>query len=54
MFNWFKEYPNNSNQIERNSSIYKLIKFRNFEFFNKTQVAVIDSKILFKCINEEN
>jgi hypothetical protein len=37
-----------------NSGVYKSIKLENFEFFNKTQVAVIDSKILFECNNEEN
>jgi len=59
--NWDKEPPTfepiikcNTDQIERNSSVYKIIEFKNFEFFNKTQVAVIDSKILFECINEEN
>jgi hypothetical protein len=59
--NWDKESPIfepiikcNTDQIERNSSVYKIIEFKNFEFFNKTQVAVIDSKILFECINEEN
>ncbi len=59
--NWDKEPPIfepiikcNTDQIERNSSVYKIIKFGNFEFFNKTEVAVNNSKILFKCINEEN
>ncbi len=58
---WDKEPPIfepiikcNTDQIERNSSVYKIIEFKNFEFFNKTEVAVIDSEILFECINEEN
>ncbi len=59
--NWDKEPPIfepiikcNTNEIVMNSGIYKSIKLENFEFFNKTQVAVIDSKILFECNNEEN
>jgi hypothetical protein len=59
--NWDKEPPIfesiikcNIDKIERNSSVYKIIKFVNFEFFNKTQVAVIDSKIILQCNNEEN
>lgn len=42
-----------TDKIELNSTVYKIVKFENFIFFNKTQVAVIDSKILFQC-NEEN
>jgi hypothetical protein len=59
--NWDKEPPIfepiitcNTDQINKNSSLYKSIKFEKFEFFNRTQVAVIDSKILFQCNNEEN
>jgi hypothetical protein len=59
--NWDKEPSTlepiikcNTDQIEMNSSIYKIIGLENFEVFNKTQVAVIDSKILFQCNNEEN
>ncbi len=59
--NWDKEPPIfepiikcHTDEIEMNSGIYKSIKRENFEFFNKTQVAVIDSKILFECNNEEN
>ncbi len=37
-----------------NSSLYKSIKRESFEFFNKTQIAVIDSKILFEYNNEES
>ncbi len=36
------------------SKLYKDFKLENFEYFNKTEVAVIDSKIIFKCYNEEN
>ncbi len=59
--NWDKEPPIfepiikcNTDEIVMNSGFYKSIKRENFEFFNKTQVAVIDSKILFECNNEEN
>ncbi len=60
--NWDKELPIfepiikcNTNEIDMNSSLYKSIKFENFEyFFNESQVAVIDSKILFECNNEQN
>jgi hypothetical protein len=44
----------NTDEIDMNSDLYKRIKLENFEFFNKTQVAVIDSKILFQYNNEEN
>ncbi len=36
------------------SKLYKEFKLENFEYFNKTEVAVIDSKIIFKCYNEGN
>ncbi len=59
--NWDKEPPIfepiikcNTNEIDMNSSLYKIIKLYQYEFFNKTQVAVIDSKIFFKCNNEAN
>jgi hypothetical protein len=59
--NWDKEPPIfepiikcNTNEIDINSNLYKIIKLHKYEFFNKTQVAVIDSKILFQCNNEEN
>jgi hypothetical protein len=60
--NWDKELPIfepiikcNTNEIDMNSSLYKSIKFENFEyFFNESQVAAIDSKILFECNNEQN
>jgi hypothetical protein len=59
--NWDKELPIfepiikcNASEIDVNSSIYKNIKLENFELFNRTKVAVIDSKILFECNNEEN
>ncbi len=58
---WDKELPIfepiikcDTNKIDVNSRIYKSIKFENFEYFNKTQTAVIDSKILIQCYNEEN
>ncbi len=41
-------------QCNINSSAYKSIQFQDFEFFNETEVAVIDSKIIFQCNNEEN
>jgi hypothetical protein len=44
----------NSNEIDMTSKLYKDFKLENFEYFNKTEVAVIDSKIIFKCYNEEN
>jgi hypothetical protein len=59
--NWDKEPPIfepiikcNTNEIDMNSSLYKIIELVNFEFSNKTQVAVIDSKIIFKCNDEGN
>jgi hypothetical protein len=59
--NWDKEPPIfvpiikcNTNEIDMTSKLYKDFKLENFEFLNKTQVAVIDSKIIFKCYNEEN
>jgi hypothetical protein len=59
--NWDKEPPIfepiikcNTNEINMTSKLYKEFKLENFEFFNKTEVAVIDSKIIFKCYNEEN
>jgi hypothetical protein len=59
--NWDKEPPIfepiikcNTNEIDMTSKLYKDFKLENFEYFNKTQVAVIDSKIIFKCYNEEN
>jgi len=59
--NWDKEPPLfepitqcNIEKIQMNSSIHKSFQFLNLEFFNKTEVAVIDSKILFQCNNEEN
>jgi hypothetical protein len=59
--NWDKEPPIfepiikcNTNEINMTSKLYKDFKLENFEFFNKTQIAVIDSKIIFKCFNEEN
>jgi hypothetical protein len=59
--NWDKEPPTfepiikcNTDQIEMSSTVYKIVKFENFYFFNQTRVAVIDSKILFQCYNEEN
>jgi hypothetical protein len=59
--NWDKEPPIfepiikcNTNEIDMTSKLYKDFKLENFEFFNKTQVGVIDSKIIFKCYNEEN
>jgi hypothetical protein len=59
--NWDKEPPIlepaikcNTDEIDMNPTLYKSIKLINFEFFNKTQVAVIDSKIILKCNNEEN
>ncbi len=59
--NWDKEPPIfepiikcNTNEINMTSKLYKDFKLENFEFFNKTEVAVIDSKIIFKCYNEEN
>ncbi len=39
----------NINEIDMNSSLYRSIKRENFELFNKTQITVIDSKILFQC-----
>jgi hypothetical protein len=36
------------------SKLYKELKLENFEYFNKTQVAVIDCKVIFKCYNKEN
>jgi hypothetical protein len=57
---WDKEPPIfesiikcNTDEIDRNPSL-KSIKRENFEFFNRTQVAVIDSMILFRCNNEQN
>jgi hypothetical protein len=44
----------NTNEIDMTSKLYKDFKLENFEFFSKTEVAVIDSKIIFKCYNEEN
>ncbi len=59
--NWDKEPPIfepiikcSTDEIGMNSNLYKSIKFENVKFFNKTRVAVIDSKIIFKCHNEEN
>jgi hypothetical protein len=59
--NWDKEPPIfepiikcNTNEIYMTSKLYKDFKLENFEFFNKTEVAVIDSKVIFKCYNEEN
>jgi hypothetical protein len=58
---WDKEPPIfepiikcDTNKIDLNPRNYKSIKFENFEFFNKTKIAVIDSKILIQCHNEEN
>jgi hypothetical protein len=59
--NWDKEPPIlepiiqcNTTDIDLNSSIYKSIQLQNLEFFNRTEVAVIDSKIMFQCNNGEN
>jgi hypothetical protein len=59
--NWDKEPPIfepiikcNTNEIDMTSKLYKDFKLENFEYFNKTEVAVIDSKIILKCYNEEN
>jgi len=57
--NWDKEPPIFEPEIQCNFTnfdlrTYKSIKFENLEFFNETQVAVIDSKVLFECNNEEN
>jgi hypothetical protein len=59
--NWDKEPPIfkpviqcDIKDIDLNSSIYKSIKLQNLEFFNETEVAVIDSKIEFQCNNAEN
>jgi hypothetical protein len=59
--NWDNEPPIfepiikcNADVIDMNSTLYKIIKFVNIKYFNKTQVGVIDSKIIFKCYNEEN
>ncbi len=59
--NWDKEPPIfepiikcNTNEIDMTSKLYTDFKLENFEFFNKTEVAVIDSQIIFKCYNEEN
>jgi hypothetical protein len=58
---WDKEPPIfepvvkcNTDEIDMNSSHYKSIEFEGFEFFNRTQVAVINSQILIQCNNEEN
>jgi hypothetical protein len=59
--NWDKEPPIfepiikcNTNEIDMISKLYKEFNLENFEYFNKTEVAVIDSQIIFKCYNEEN
>ncbi len=57
--NWDKEPPIFEPEIQcnlrnLNSSTYKRIKFLDLEFFNETEVAVINSKVLFECNNEEN
>jgi hypothetical protein len=59
--NWNKEPPIfepivkcKTDKIELNSTVYKIVKFEKFYFFNNTKVAVIDSKILFQCYNEKN
>jgi hypothetical protein len=59
--NWDKEPPIfepiikcNTDEIDRNSSVYKIIEFKNLKIFNKTEVAVIDSEILFQCNNENS
>ncbi len=56
---WDKEPPIFEPEIQCNFtnfnlSTYKSIKFENLEFFNETQVAVIDSKVLFQCNNGDN
>ncbi len=55
--NWDKEPPIFEPEIQcdltnLNSTTYKSIQFLDFEFFNETEVAVIDSKVLFQCDNE--
>jgi hypothetical protein len=57
--NWDKEPPIFEPGIQcdlrnLNSSTYKRIKFLDLEFFNETEVAVINSKVLFQCNNVEN
>jgi hypothetical protein len=57
--NWDKEPPIFEPTIKCistnfNLSAYKSIKFENFEFFNETQVAVIGSRIKFKCNDSGN
>jgi hypothetical protein len=57
--NWDKEPPIFEHEIQCNFtnfnlSTYKSIKFLNLQFFNETEVAVINSKDLFQCNNGEN
>ncbi len=57
--NWDKEPPIFEPEIQCNFtnfnlSAYKRIKFLDLEFFNETKVAVINTKALFQCNNEEN
>jgi hypothetical protein len=54
--NWDKEPPIiepiiqcNTSDIDLKSKIYKKIELQDFEVFNGTEVAVINSKILFQC-----
>jgi hypothetical protein len=42
------------NGIDMKSSLYKRVEYQNFEYFNGTEVAVINSKIVFQCNNGEN
>lgn len=59
--NWDKDLPLikskihcETNGLALNSSYVKSIEFHNFEYFNETKVAVIDSRIKYQCNNSEN